>query len=72
MTWQSIYDTIIARLGAGAAEWDGGLDFDTNAMIIHHRDKKQKVRVGLYNIAICQPGIAGGWFSAILKLRNGT
>jgi hypothetical protein len=73
--WANIYNVIFARLGPQYLEWDGGLRFlvdgdGKNVMVIFHHDEQRSVRVLMNDITGLEPGIAGGWFTALRKEKE--
>lgn len=64
--WRDIYCTIIDKLGPRFHEWDKGMGFecDETVLVISHQSGG-KARVLLKNIGVCQPAIAGGWFTTL-------
>ncbi len=59
------------ELGADMIELDVYVCKSGEVVVIHHQDKKQQVRVGLYGIQFYQSAVAGGLLTALRTVREG-
>lgn len=67
MMWKDIFLAIINKLGREFYKWDGGIGFEDieTVIVISHRNKRKKMHFLLVNISVCQPAVAGGWFTTL-------